>query len=61
MITYEDSTGSTHTIRHTTAWPLTRLRVGDAVEIIYLARRPEKGIVNSSIELFFPPRYSACT
>lgn len=55
MITYEDSTGSTHTIRHTTAWPLTRLRVGDAVEIIYLARRPEKGIVNSSIELFFPP------
>jgi hypothetical protein len=42
------------TIRHSTAWPLTRLRVGDAVVIIYLARRPEKGIVNSWVELYFP-------
>lgn len=55
MITYEDSTGLVHAIRGKTAWPLTRLRVGDAVEIIYLARRPDKGVVNCWDELYLAP------
>jgi hypothetical protein len=54
MIEYEDTSGSTRTIRRSLAWPLTRLHTGDAVGVIYLARRPEKGIVDCWDELYLP-------
>lgn len=57
MIAYDDRSGSTHTVRRSAAWPLTRLHVGDAVEVIYLARRPEKGVVNCWDELYFAPLF----
>jgi hypothetical protein len=55
MIDYEDASGSTHSIRRAAAWPVTRLHTGDAVGVIYLARRPEKGIVDSWDELYLVP------
>lgn len=55
MIAYDDSSESMHTIRRSAAWPLARLHVGDAVEVIYLARRPEKGIVDTWDELYLVP------
>ena len=55
MIEYQDSSGSTHMIRRSSAWPLTRLRIGDVVDVIYLARRPEKGVVDCWDELYLAP------
>jgi hypothetical protein len=55
MIQYDDASGVTHTIRRKAAWPLTQLKVGDAADVIYLARRPEKGIVDCWDELYLAP------
>lgn len=57
VIAYEDATGVTHTIRRAAAWPLTRLRIDDAVAVIYLARRPDHGIVNTWDELYMAPLF----
>ena len=57
VIAYEDATGVTHTIRRAAAWPLTRLRIDDTVEIIYDAGRPEQGIVNTWDELYLAPLF----
>lgn len=57
MIAYEDRSGSTHTIKRSAAWPLTRLHIGDAVEVIFLAHRPEKGVVNTWDELYLAPLF----
>lgn len=55
MVTYVDVSGATHTIRRSAAWPLTRLKTDDAVEVIYLARKPAEGVVNSWDELYLVP------
>jgi hypothetical protein len=55
MITYEDASGTAHTIRRSLAKPLSRLQSGDVVEIIYLARHPDQGVVNTWDELYFVP------
>jgi hypothetical protein len=55
MITYKDPTGTQHTIRRSLAKPLSQLRIGDRVEIIFLSRHPGRGIVNTWDELYFAP------
>lgn len=57
LIAYQDATGVTHGIRRAAARPLTRLRIDDTVEVIYLARRPDKGIVNTWDELYMAPLF----
>ncbi len=55
MVRYQDSSGTTHTIRRAASWPFTRLKTDDAVEVIYLARKPGEGVVNSWDELYLIP------
>jgi Protein of unknown function (DUF3592) len=55
MIAYKDASGTAHTIRRSTAWPLSRLKTGDLVEVIYLARHPDKGIVDTWDDLYLVP------
>jgi len=57
MIAYKDASGTAYTIRRSTARPLSRLKTGDAVEVIYLARHPDKGIVNAWDELYLVPLF----
>jgi hypothetical protein len=57
MITYMDSSGTANTIRGSLARPLSRLKAGDVVEVIYLARRPDKGILNTWHELYLAPLF----
>jgi len=54
MITFKDASGTPHTIRRSLAKPLSRLKTGDMVEVIYLARHPDQGVVNTWDE-FWPP------
>lgn len=53
MITYKDVSGTSHTIKRSLAKPLSRLKPGDLVSVIYPAEHPEKGIVNTWDE-FWP-------
>ncbi|MDP3683473.1 MAG: DUF3592 domain-containing protein [Ignavibacteria bacterium] len=53
MIDFEDSSGKPHTIKRSLAKPLSRLEVGDKVEVIYLAGKPDQGCVNTWDE-FWP-------
>jgi len=53
MIDFKDSSGMPHTIRRSLAKPLSRLKVGDKVEVIYLAGKPDNGRVNTWDE-FWP-------
>ena len=53
MVDFEDKSGITHTIRRTLAKPLSRLAAGDEVEVIYLAKKPDQGRVNTWDE-FWP-------
>ena len=55
MVTFEDATGISHTIRRALAKPLSRLRPGDKVEVVYLKNHPDRGIVNNWDELWPPP------
>lgn len=55
VIEYEDASGVEHTFRGSTAKPLSRLNPGDAVEVIYLARRPETAVLNNWAELYLAP------
>lgn len=55
VIAYVDPSGTAHTIRRSLARPWSRLRAGDAVEVVYPARRPDKGIVNTWDELYLLP------
>lgn len=59
MIAYDDASAASHTIRGSLAWPLSQLRTGDVVEVIYLVRQPEKGVLNAWYELWPPPLFFA--
>ena len=53
MINFEDASGKLHTIKRSLAKPLSRLKVGDKVEVIYLANKPDQGRANTWDE-FWP-------
>ena len=50
IIEYGDSSGAAYTARRS----LARLKVGDVVEVIYPARHPERGVVNTWDEVYPP-------
>lgn len=54
-ITFKDASGMEHNIHGSTAKPLSRLKTGDKVEVIYLANSPDRGVVNTWYEFWFPP------
>jgi hypothetical protein len=55
MIDFEDASGTSHTIRRSLAKPLSRLKEGDKVEVIYLAKKPDQGRVNTWDEFWPAP------
>ena len=55
MITFKDASGTEHNIHGSTAKPLSRLKTGDKVEVIYLANSPNRGVVNTWYEFWIPP------
>lgn len=57
MITFKDASGTEHNIHGSTAKPLSRLKTGDKVEVIYLAKSPNRGVVNTWYEFWFPPMF----
>ncbi|MCX6236766.1 MAG: DUF3592 domain-containing protein [Bacteroidia bacterium] len=57
MITFKDASGIDHNIHGSTAKPLSRLKTGDKVEVIYLANSPNRGVVNTWYEFWFPPMF----
>jgi len=57
MITYKDASGTSYNIHGSTAKPLSRLKTGDQVEVIYLADNPNKGVVNTWSEFWIPPLF----
>ena len=56
-ITFKDATGTEHFIHGSTVKPLSRLKPGDKVEIIYLANSPNRGVVNTWYEFWIPPLF----
>ena len=54
IIEYGDSSGAAYTARRSLVAWLSRLKVGDVVEVIYPARHPERGVVNTWDEVFPP-------
>ena len=57
MITFKDASGTEHNIHGSTAKPLSRLKTGDTVEVIYLAGSPNRGVVNTWYEFWIPPMF----
>ena len=57
MITFKDASGTEHYIHGSTAKPLSRLKIGDKVEVFYLARSPDRGVVNTWSEFWIPPMF----
>ena len=57
MINFNDTSGVQHTIRRSLAKPFSRLKPGDKVDVIYLARDPDKGVVNTWDEFWPPPLF----
>jgi hypothetical protein len=57
MISYKDASGTSHTIRRSLAKQLSRLKTGDMVEIIYPARYPGQGVVNTWDEFYPVPLF----
>jgi hypothetical protein len=55
MVDFEDASGKLHTIQRSLAKPLSRLKVGDKVEVIYLAKKPDQGRVNTWDEFWPAP------
>jgi len=55
MISYKDVSGTSHIIKRALAKPLSRLKPGDLVPIIYLAEHPDKGHVNTWDEFWPAP------
>ena len=47
IISYTDLAGVHHAIKRAFVSPISRLKQGDAVEVIYPKDKPEEGIVNS--------------
>ncbi len=58
--TYHDASGTSYTIGGSTAYPLSRLTTGDAVEIIYPAGRPRAGHQNTWVNLWLTPIFFGC-
>jgi hypothetical protein len=58
-VTYLDDKGSSYTIKRSLAKPYTRLKVGDAVEVIYPTTQPNLGVVNTWDELYLPLTFFA--
>ena len=56
-ITFKDVSGTEHYIHGSTAKTLSRLKTGDKVEVIYLANSPNRGVVNTWYEFWFPPMF----
>ena len=54
IIEYGDSSGASYTARRSLVAWLSRLKVGDVVEVIYPARHPERGVVNTWDEVYPP-------
>jgi len=54
IIEYGDSSGAAYTARRSLVAWLSRLKVGDVVEVIYPARHPERGVVNTWDEVYPP-------
>lgn len=52
-IAYKDTSGVEHTVLGHTAYPYSRLKPGDTVGIIYLARTPADGEVNAWFDMYF--------
>ncbi|MBU3926344.1 MAG: DUF3592 domain-containing protein [Bacteroidetes bacterium] len=57
MITYKDESGKSYNIHGSTTKPLSRLKTGDQVEVIYLENSPNKGVVNAWSEFWIPPLF----
>jgi len=57
MITFEDASGTSHTIRRSLAKPLSRLQAGEEVEVIYLTGQPDQGVVNTWDEFWPAPLF----
>ena len=57
MITFKDASGTEYNIHGSTAKPLSRLKTGDKVEVIYLANSPNRGVVNTWYEFWIPPMF----
>ncbi len=55
VIAYKDASGTEQTIRRSLTEPLSRLKTSDEVEVIYLARNPDKGVLNTWSELWLGP------
>ncbi|MDP3312040.1 DUF3592 domain-containing protein [Lutibacter sp.] len=55
MVTYKDASGNSHIIKRSMAKPLTRLKPGDLVSVIYPAEHPDQGVVNTWDEFWPPP------
>lgn len=57
VITYMDPAGMEHTIRGSLGSPLSRLKAGDAVDVVYHASRPDEAVLNRWYELYLPPLF----
>lgn len=57
MITFKDESGKSYNIHGSKTKPLSRLKTGDVVEVIYLANNPNKGVVNTWSEFWIPPMF----
>ncbi|MDP2721895.1 MAG: DUF3592 domain-containing protein [Bacteroidales bacterium] len=57
MITFKDASDKSYNIHGSTTKPLSRLKTGDQVEVIYLANNPNKGVVNTWSEFWIPPLF----
>ena len=57
MITFKDESGQSYNIHGSTTKPLSRLKTGDEVEVIYMANNPDKGVVNTWSEFWIPPLF----
>lgn len=57
MIAYRDKSGEEHIIRRTLAKPVSRLVTGDEVEVLYPARHPARGVVNTWDEFYLMPMF----
>jgi len=57
MITFKDASGTSYNIHGSTTKPLSHLKTGDQVEVIYLADNPKNGVVNKWSEFWIPPLF----
>lgn len=57
MITFKDESGKSYNIHGSTTKLLSWLKIGDQVEIIYLANNPKKGVVNTWSEFWILPLF----